>query len=315
MSTISVIVPVYQTEKYLRQCVDSILKQSFRDFELILVDDGSPDSCGAICDAYALQDSRVVVLHQENGGLSAARNAGIDWVFSHSNSQWITFVDSDDWIHPQMLERLLEANLELNTPVSVGFYQQTTDNTDFWTGSPEPPFLSKPDALFLRNLGAATVAWGKLYRRECFQDIRYPIGKIHEDEFITYRILFAHALVAVIDYPLYAYRMNPQSIMHSPWTPKRLALLEALEQQMRFFHLKGYRTILVLRMNSYVGACFFSLIRLLQKQHRQNRSERRWVIRKLLRALFCCAKERISLSPILCEYRQWFRRKFQVIHK
>ena len=315
MSTISVIVPVYQAEKYLCQCVDSILDQSFRDFELILVDDGSPDGCGAICDAYALQDQRILVIHQDNKGLSAARNAGIDWIFAHSDSRWITFVDSDDWIHPEMLERLLEASLKLNSPVSVGFYQQTHGQTDFWSGSPASPVLCKPDELFLSNLGAATVAWGKLYRRECFQDIRYHIGKIHEDEFITYRILFAHAQVAVINYPFYAYRINPQGIMRSPWTPKRLALLEALEQQMRFFYLEGYRTILVLRMNTYVGACIHSLIRLFRRQHRKNHSEQRRVIRNLLLALWGCVREGISLSPLLSEYRHWIRRKLHTAHK
>ena len=103
MPIISVIVSVYKVEPYIRQCVDSILAQTFTDFELILVDDGSPDNCGAICDEYAAQDCRVRVIHQENGGLSAARNAGIDWAFANSDSQWLAFVDSDDWVHPDYL--------------------------------------------------------------------------------------------------------------------------------------------------------------------------------------------------------------------
>ena len=107
MPTISVIVPVYKVEKYIHRCVDSILSQTFTDFELILVDDGSPDNCGKICDEYAEKDIRIHVIHQENGGLSAARNAGIDWVFANSDSEWITFIDSDDWVHPEYLERLL----------------------------------------------------------------------------------------------------------------------------------------------------------------------------------------------------------------
>ena len=103
MPQISVIVPVYKVEPYLRRCVDSILGQTFTDFELILVDDGSPDNCPAICDEYARKDTRVHVIHQENGGLSAARNAGIDWAFANSDSQWLTSVDSDEWVHPEML--------------------------------------------------------------------------------------------------------------------------------------------------------------------------------------------------------------------
>ena len=109
MSKISVIVPVYKVEKYIHKCVDSILAQTFSDFELILVDDGSPDNCGKICDEYSEKDDRVVVLHKENGGLSDARNAGLDWVFEHSDSGWITFSDSDDWLRPTYLEALLNA--------------------------------------------------------------------------------------------------------------------------------------------------------------------------------------------------------------
>ena len=96
MPGISVIVPVYKVENFLHRCVDSILAQTFTDFELILVDDGSPDGCGEICDAYAREDSRIHVIHQKNGGLSAARNTGIDWVLENSDSRWLAFVDSDD---------------------------------------------------------------------------------------------------------------------------------------------------------------------------------------------------------------------------
>ena len=104
MPEISVIVPVYKVETFIHRCVDSILCQSFEDFELILVDDGSPDSCGDICEAYAAKDSRIHVIHQENGGLSAARNTGIDYVMEHSTSKWLAFVDSDDWLHPDFLK-------------------------------------------------------------------------------------------------------------------------------------------------------------------------------------------------------------------
>ena len=98
MANISVIVPVYKVEAFLNRCVDSILCQTYEDFEIILVDDGSPDTCGALCDEYARKDGRVHVIHQENGGLSAARNTGIDWAFANSTSRWLAFVDSDDWV-------------------------------------------------------------------------------------------------------------------------------------------------------------------------------------------------------------------------
>ena len=122
MATISVIVPVYKVEPYLHRCVDSILAQSFQDFELILVDDGSPDRCGVICDEYAQKDSRVRVIHQQNGGLSAARNAGIDLVLADSESQWLSFVDSDDWIHPLYLELLERAVRESGADAGACLY-------------------------------------------------------------------------------------------------------------------------------------------------------------------------------------------------
>ena len=240
MPQISVIVPVYKVEPYLRRCVDSILAQTFVDFELILVDDGSPDNCGAMCDEYAQKDSRVRVIHQENGGLSAARNAGIDWVFAHSDSQWLTFVDSDDWVHPEYLERLYHAVLEHNVKVSICGYEET-DGEIHWTNADAAQARLWPVEQFYveRNVNA-TVAVCKLYHKECFADIRYPVGKIHEDEYVTYRILFAHAQVAVIDTPMYAYFENPEGITKSEWTMKRLDSLQAYDEQIKFFKKNRY---------------------------------------------------------------------------
>ena len=124
MGVISIIVPVYKVEKYLKRCVDSILEQTFRDFELILVDDGSPDQCGRICETYAEKDGRIIALHRENGGLSAARNTGLDWMFANSESSYVTFIDSDDWIHPQYLETLLGTIEKNNAGVSVANFQR-----------------------------------------------------------------------------------------------------------------------------------------------------------------------------------------------
>ena len=112
MAKISIVVPVYKVEKYLYRCVKSILEQTFFDFDLVLVDDGSPDSCGELCDEYAATDKRIQVIHQKNGGLSAARNSGIELCLKNSDSEWITFIDSDDWVHPRYLELLYEAAIE-----------------------------------------------------------------------------------------------------------------------------------------------------------------------------------------------------------
>ena len=256
MPQISVIVPVYKVEPYLRRCVDSILAQTFVDFELILVDDGSPDNCGAMCDEYAQKDSRVRVIHQENGGLSAARNAGIDWVFAHSDSQWLTFVDSDDWVHPEYLERLYHAVLEHNVKVSICGYEET-DGEIHWTNADAAQARLWPVEQFYveRNVNA-TVAVCKLYHKECFVDIRYPVGKIHEDEYVTYRILFQFEQVAVIDMPMYAYFVNPQGITKSEWTIKRLDGLRAHDEQIDFLKKNRFMNAYEMKAKQFIGYLF-----------------------------------------------------------
>lgn len=234
MPQISVIVPVYKVEKYLKRCVDSILSQTFTDFELILVDDGSPDGCPQICDQYAQQDDRVYVIHQQNGGLSAARNAGIDWAFANSNSQWLTFVDSDDWIHPQTLEVLLKAARDNHVDVSICGFQKT-NGEEVEVPSDWHIQLWRPEDLFVEHNENAIIACGKIFKKECFVNLRYPVGKLHEDAFIIYKILFQYAKVVYIDAPLYAYFQSPNSIMRASWTPARLAEIEARSEQITYF--------------------------------------------------------------------------------
>lgn len=278
MALISVIVPVYQVEAFLPRCVDSILGQSFSDFELILVDDGSPDNCGALCDEYALRDSRIHVIHQKNGGLSAARNAGIDWVFGHSESQWLTFVDSDDWLHPRTLEFLLAAAEEYSTDVSVCGYQETTGENPGVNGETLSASLWTPKDFYMQQIKNFTVAWGKLYRRDCFKAIRYPAGKIHEDEFITYRILFAQERVAVVSQPLYAYFVNPMGITRKPWNPKRLQAWEAYEQQLLFFAALGDAELKRRNFREYIDNAFATLQ---TAENAPNQQELRPIIRKM----------------------------------
>ena len=235
MPLISVIVPVYKVEPYLCRCVDSILAQTFTDFELILVDDGSPDNCGAICDEYAKKDSRVYVIHQENKGLSAARNAGIDWVFANSNSEWLNFVDSDDWVHPQMLERLYRAAIEHDVGISVCGFIGTTEDVQWANADTAQVKLWPVEQYYVQRGVNATVAVCKLYDKECFANIRYPVGKIHEDEYVTYRILFEYEQIAVIETPMYAYFENPEGITKSSWSFKKLDVLEALQERIDYF--------------------------------------------------------------------------------
>ena len=240
MPLISVIVPVYKVEPYLHRCIDSILAQSFTDFELILVDDGSPDNCGAICDEYAEKDKRIHVIHQENGGLSAARNAGIDWAFRNSDSEWIAFVDSDDWLHTQLFELLLDAATKHNTNISVCGFERTFGEIPNISEYSLASKLWSPEEFFVDRNVNAVVVWGKIFRKRCLQNIRFPEGKIHEDEFATYKILFAEKQIAFIDAPLYFYFQNDTGIMRSPWSEKRLAAFDIKKEQIDFFHKNGF---------------------------------------------------------------------------
>lgn len=238
MPKISVIVPIYNVEKYLHRCVDSILAQTFSDFELILVDDGSPDNCGKICDEYAEKDNRIRVIHKENGGLSDARNAGIEWAFVNSDSDWITFIDSDDWIHLRYLEALHNAVVETGCEISICGYKETTgDEPEIDEDELNANIVNTEDFFCEHNVNAV-VAWGKLYKKALFKDIRFPVGKLHEDEFTTYKVLFKNDTCAFIDQPLYYYFYNTESIMKSKWTPKRLDAIEAFDKQIKFFKNK-----------------------------------------------------------------------------
>ena len=254
MAQISVIVPVYKVEAYLDRCVGSILNQSFSDFELILVDDGSPDKCGQLCDGYAAWDSRIHVIHQENGGLSAARNSGIDWVFGNSESQWIAFVDSDDWIHREYLSQLYRAVTETGCAISAcGLYRTVGEDRG---GAVEYvcQAMSADDYYCSPVIhgGVTAVAWNKLYHRSLFETLRYPVGKLHEDEFTTYLAVYAAGQVAVLEAELYAYYQNPQGIMNSAWNPRRLHALEAVEQQMDFARKNGKGRLLYKAAEQYV---------------------------------------------------------------
>lgn len=252
MAQISVIVPVYNAERFLGRCVDSVLAQTFSDLELILMDDGSPDSSGAICDAYAGQDSRVHVIHQQNAGVCVARNNALDWVYENSDSQWIFFIDNDDWIHPQTLEHLHRAAVELDAKISICGYAQTTGETPAVDPEQLTPIKWEAKDFYHQHFVNATVCWGKLYHKDVFRGKRYPAGKFLEDEFLTYRLLFACEHLAVIPAPLYAYFFNETGITKSKWKPKRLDAWEAYEQQILFFEEKGLEELVHFRYREYM---------------------------------------------------------------
>lgn len=280
MPNISVIVPVYKVEPFLRRCVDSILCQSYPDFDLILVDDGSPDSCGAICDEYAAKDSRIHVIHQKNGGLSAARNTGIDWSFANSSSRWLAFVDSDDWIHPEYLKTLFTTAEETLCKISVcGFFR--TSGEPFSEEQDLSVQCMSADDYYCGSIheGLTAVAWNKLYHKSLFKQLRYPIGKLHEDEFTTYQAIYAAGKIAVTPMRLYAYYQNPDGIMRSRWNPRRMHMLEAFEQQIAFAQSTSNSRLLKKAAEQYI----FSTYEQLGKAQKAFRKELRRKLRGALK--------------------------------
>ena len=252
---LSIIIPVYNVRQWLEETVHSVLDQTFRDFELILVDDGSPDNCPAMCDAWAEKDNRIKVIHKENGGLSDARNVG----FEESCGEWITFVDSDDYVHPEMLRALYDAVQKFDVKVSICGFTRTAGEPLEQDQDLKATLWSAEDLYMQRNVNA-TVAWGKLYRRSVV--LPYPKGKLHEDEFVTYRILFACEQIAVLDAELYGYYQNPNSIMGGEWSPRHLHEFEAIEEQCDFFAKRDLTGLLRKRARDFVKGIVQTLERI-----------------------------------------------------
>ena len=223
---ISIIVPVYQVEKYLNECIDSILAQTFTDFELILVDDGSPDNCPALCDAAAEKDSRVRVIHQQNKGLSGARNAGIDV----ARGNWLSFIDSDDTVEKTFCEKLYRAATESGAELAACnmlFLEVDGSLSGYQEHPLRDEVISQDEAFHRIRLAPLIQAATRLHRRELFETLRFPMGKNYEDAFTTPTVYEQVTKVACVGETLYHYRLNPQGIMRGKKTLKSLEEVEA----------------------------------------------------------------------------------------
>ncbi len=246
---ISVIIPVYRVEAYLHRCMDSVLAQTYENMEIILVDDGSDDGCPAICDAYAEQDGRVRVIHQKNAGLSGARNTGIE----AAKGSYLAFVDSDDYLASDFLARLYEACVKTGSDMSVcrweyvkgeAIPEKGSGETRIFTGRQMLANLYIPDGAYF------VVAWNKLYKRELFETIRYPLGRIHEDEATTYRIYHQVKQAAYVDASLYGYFVTPSSITRG-FNPKRLDWVKAGVERLDFLEQNGYLELMVTALQAF----------------------------------------------------------------
>ena len=249
---ISVIVPVYKVEKYLDECVESIINQTYTHIEVILVDDGSPDNCPQMCDAWGQEDKSVKVIHQKNGGVSAARNAALDIACG----EYIYFVDSDDFIEATALEYVHKLIVEYNVPMVIGGYRRVSENGEY-----DREVLADADievnvfdeyktwekAAF--DMGFIMV-YTKLYKAELWTDCRFPVGKIHEDNGVMVEILPKCHRVVYSNKPIYNYRINLQGIMHTKFSIKNLDKCIFFNEQCAYFRARGWNELEIMYWNS-----------------------------------------------------------------
>lgn len=229
---ISVIVPVYNVEMYIDQCLKSIVNQTYGDLEIILINDGSTDNCGEICDKWALMDERICVIHQQNQGLSSARNAGM----KIASGEFISFVDSDDWIHPQMFEKLLNSIAINNCDIAVcGAFKVFED------GTPTQNLTIPGNYIFDRAQGIEQLlkeekikypVWNRLYSRSCVINELFPEGRLNEDVFWSYKIIAKAKRISVIETKYYFYRQRKNSIMSQSFGLKHLDNVDARVEQL-----------------------------------------------------------------------------------
>lgn len=237
MDLVSIIIPVYNVENYINRCVRSVINQTYRNIEIILIDDGSPDNSGEICDEFANKDNRILVIHKQNGGLSDARNHGI----RKASGKYITFIDSDDWVSFKYIETLVYNIENYNAEISICGYISTANENYIFEEDKKIgniTVLNSKQAIekqYDKDKVNYIVSWGKLYNINLFDNIEFPYGKIHEDEFTTYRLYsMANRIVATAS-KYYAYYQRNDSIMGSGFNVKaRLDLIEALDQKASF---------------------------------------------------------------------------------
>lgn len=286
---ISVIVPVYNVEKYVVRCLQSIQNQTYPDYEVLIIDDGSTDSSGDLCEDFAVGDKRFRVIHQKNGGLSAARNTGLD----NATGEYVIFIDSDDYIHPQMLEILYECCEKTEADISicrfrriedgeeVGFEPISDDEYDISVLAGEESCYK----IYVENSVETVVSTNKLYRREIWEKMRFPMGKIHEDEFVTYKLLYDAKKVAYTDAKLYFYVQRSDSIMlNKNYGSNHMVILEMAEESIVFYMEKKNNVLVKLAV------------------------ERAVELSKILYQKYGCAERKDLQKVVLSSYRSMFKK-------
>lgn len=299
MPKISIIIPVYNTEQYLRCCVDSVLAQTFTDFECILIDDGSPDNCPAICDEYAEKDCRIRVIHQENQGQAAARNAGIDWTFSNSNSQWISFVDSDDWVHPKYLECLFHNAIKFDVKISMCHRVEVKSNqktyTDYCCLDGVQRYATEEELEYqCYGDGFGGFVTGYLIAKELLKQNRFTKGKIFEDSAITCQWLYVARTFSECSLPLYYYYVNCEGTLRGKFSMKQLDVLWSKDEQEVFYEKIGYSHMQLVVAKSYILSAARCYRGLLSQLHEKRQAR---CVMHLLKKKYLRYRKQMQFSP------------------
>jgi len=239
---VSVIVPVYNVDRYLGRCIKSIMQQSYRNLEIILVDDGSTDNSGTICDTFKETDDRIIVIHKENGGLSDARNAGIKMF----TGEYVTFIDSDDYVSPDMISLMLTVLKQSSCQIVQCEFVRGKDDTYKFTGNGKYKVYNKRNAFENRDVHVCVC--GKLYEKSLIKGRYFPIGKINEDEYYTYKCVYESNRTAIMPDALYYYFQRSNSIMHKKKTYLNMDILDAFDERIKYFQdRKEERLVIISR--------------------------------------------------------------------
>ncbi len=259
---VSIIVPIYNVEKYLRNCLDSLITQTYRNVEIILVDDGSKDSSGDICDEYALKDSRIIVIHKENGGLSSARNAGLDI----ATGDFFMFVDSDDHVESQFCEKPLQLALKNNVDiVAFGYFKIRLDGRKVEFKTDNPRIISPSEGVKILLTKTDTIvdySWNKIYRRSLFDEIRFPQGKVFEDQATTYLLFHKANAIYVSDDVLYDYYFRETSITAGFYKPKSILDRFSILLERLAFLRKNYPDLETVQVKQLIDVAITGFIHL-----------------------------------------------------
>lgn len=255
---VSVIIPVYKVEQYLKKCIDSIINQTYKNLEIILVDDGSPDDCPAICDEYAKNDSRIKVIHKKNGGLSDARNAGM----AIAKGDYISFIDSDDWIDLSMFEIMVSRLIKDHSDVvSCGVKWVEEDGTLIREVSNNKyELLSNYQAVseIIIDGKLKQHVWNKIYRADLVRNIHFEKGKYHEDVYWSYQIFGLANKISIVSESYYYYVQRPNSIMGEEYSFKRIDALDAMRNRCDYIK-HNYPDLYNLSLNTYLSSCMYHL--------------------------------------------------------